>query len=831
MATAGSPVPITTKSLVDYARENDLPPAQTGASDWLRDLAISSSKWNEAYPYQLIVVEQQDDGSYAPKVATGGSWRYTFPIPPEALSISMPFAIQAHATLGGIVEEHNGAPFRMISLSGTTGVAFGRGDAPAPPTISFSDSIFAGTLAQASNTARALSQFQNGTTFQTNVIPRADTDDIAAQGKLTGYYQFRLLQWFFEAYAELKKTKAGRKARLAFAVWKDEAIYLVTPVSYEARKAVPRGLEWQYSIQFRGWKRIKLTAGNVESLNTYVPVQRDPSKLAKVLASVEAARAVLQGARNTILAIGGDVQNSLFTPMREVSLFCKDALSVPLSVADLADSIIQSTRDAVVDFRSTGNAVRNFPTNAERKFSQTSKNAAEIDASVSSLAAEQGDDPVRRPSRAAHPANSPFLSPSENFDYFSGIQVGDLHLTPAVSARIGAERARVRALTRLDFEQRRDAIAQTAAAFSNAIGLGHPTFNETYGLQAPTSQSIDKPTDEDFDVVYSLNQLVIEMNRFVVTNDNDPNSKIDSISYTAGLATRSGIAFRVPRSKFAVPFPYGSTLEMLSLRYLGDPNRWHEIAALNGLQTPFVDEVGFEQPLVTNGAGNSIMLNEATRLFVGQPVWLSSNAVSRETRRITKIDKLSGNSFMITLDGTADLERFTTIARATLQAFLPNTVNSQQVVYIPSDTEPKEQDFKTKTVVGVDAFDKLIAVGGIDLLLTPTNDLVVTADGDSRWSVGLTNITQQVRLALSVRQGTLNQHPGWGLPLGVGESIADIEAVDLIRRTQSMFAGNPTFTGVVAAKVNIAGPVARLALGISVAGTTQVIPVSADVPL
>jgi hypothetical protein len=400
-----------------------------------------------------------------------------------------------------------------------------------------------------------------------------------------------------------------------------------------------------------------------------------------------------------------------------------------------------------------------------------------------------------------------------------------------VASRIAAERARIRNLTRLDFEQRRDAIAKTAVVFSNAIGLGHPTINATYGVAAPASSSIDNPTDEDFDVIYALNTLVIELNRFVITSEVDPNSKIDTLAYTAGLASRSGIAFQIPRSKYAVPFPYGSTLEMLSMRYLGDPNRWHEIAALNGLQTPFVDEVGFELPLATNGAGNRIMLNTASQLFVGQPVWLSSTATTRERRRITKIDRLTSAMVMVTVDGAANLERFTTIARAILHGFQPNTVNSQQVVFIPSSTEPTTQNIKTRAVVGVDAFDQLISVGGIDLLLTPTNDLVITSDGDSRWSVGLTNITQQVRLALSVRQGALNQHPSWGFPLSVGESVADIQAVDLVRRAQAMFEGNPTFTGVVAAKIDILGPVARLGLGVSISGTSQVIPVSAEVAL
>jgi hypothetical protein len=270
---------------------------------------------------------------------------------------------------------------------------------------------------------------------------------------------------------------------------------------------------------------------------------------------------------------------------------------------------------------------------------------------------------------------------------------------------------------------------------------------------------------------------------------------------------------------------------MMSAKYLGTPDRWHEIAALNGLQSPYVDEQGFALALLTNGGDNEILVSDALHLFVGQPVFLSSDIVTREQRRITKIDHLAIDQHLITVDGDLDLDRFTTAAHALLEAFLPNTVNSQQVIYIPSDTEPKDtHDFKSSSVPGVNYYDTLIAVGGIDLLLTQTNDLIITPDGDTKWAVGLQNIVQKVRLALTVRQGTLLHHPEYGLPLAVGTSIADLSASDIVKAATAMFAGDPTFNGVTAASLNITGPTAALGLAVSVSGTSQVIPISVSVP-
>lgn len=175
--------------------------------------------------------------------------------------------------------------------------------------------------------------------------------------------------------------------------------------------------------------------------------------------------------------------------------------------------------------------------------------------------------------------------------------------------------------------------------------------------------------------------------------------------------------------------------------------------------------------------------------------------------------------------------RYSTMGEAILQSFLPNTVNSQQTIYIPSDQEPKTGDFRTTDIPGVDTQDELIAVGGADLLLSPRGDLVVTPDGDARWAVGLNNVVQQARLALGVRQGSLNQHPEFGLPLKVGQSVADLDPSEVIRAAEAMFANNPTFAGVSSAALKVADGVAQLGVNVIVASTGQVIPISAEVTI
>jgi hypothetical protein len=275
---------------------------------------------------------------------------------------------------------------------------------------------------------------------------------------------------------------------------------------------------------------------------------------------------------------------------------------------------------------------------------------------------------------------------------------------------------------------------------------------------------------------------------------------------------------------------YGSTLEMMAQRYLNDSNRWLELAALNGLQSPYVDETGFDLPLLVNGAGNTIMVADATSLFINQTVWIQADGQIRTKRHITSINSISANQNYVVLDGDANLDQYKTLAQATLHAFLPNTVNSQMLIYIPSDQVPREQDFRTGAIPGLNEFDSLIEVGGIDLLLTPDNRLVIGPDGDTKYSFGLTNIIQSVRLAFSVRQGTLLQHPSFGMPLQVGSSIADFSSSDVVRSLQQMFSNNPTFSGITAAQVNLTGGTAKIGIALAIATTNTIIPVSVQMP-
>lgn len=795
---------------------------------------IDPKRWNQSFPYQLLVVSKDGDGIYTIQST------FTLPIPPESLSISTPFAIVSSVTVGGIVEEHNGAPIRNITLSGTTGVLPLKGSATQLKDATLPQAIFAGTINAFTKTASAVGSLVGKSQESPNLVSDSDIANIdgsagftASPGITSGYYQFRLLQQYLEDYITLKKTLKGRDARLAFAMWKDQAVYLCTPTGFNVSRSAGQPLEYQYNLTFRAWKRIHINkATGDQAFDAFRSTPRNPNLLAKMLNKLTEARTVLQDARQTVLAVRGDVDHVLFEPLRSVILFVKDGIGVSLALVDLPDNIIKDLKSTVVEAITLKHGIDGLGA----EFSARGQAAVDDFNSIKNLSVSTGKsdtingEPVisfaNALSNRADPANKIFENPQDHPEFFSALNVGDIKPSPTLARKIVLERQRARNQTRLDFEKARDVIVQVLADFSDAVGAGNARYDATFG-RTPKPQN-RTPTQLDFDVMFSLNNVIMEFNRLAATGDTD-RFTINSIDVVAGLARQSGIAFTVPKGKFAVPFPYGSTLEKLSNRYLGDPNRWMEIAALNGLREPYVDEEGFDLPILTNGAGNQIIVSTSDDLFINQTVWISSNDTSRTKRRIVNLEKLSSTQTTVTVDGDADLSRFHLLAQPTLHAFLPDTVNSQQLIYIPSDRESTLQDNKTKSIPGIDEFDQLINVGGIDLLLTQSSDLAITPDGDCRLAIGLTNIVQKVKVTLETPQGTLLQHPNFGLKSAVGVSTADVSAQELLTSARDLFRDDSTFTGVTGVSVLKQGPVASITMAVGIRGSDQVIPITVQV--
>jgi hypothetical protein len=776
--------------------------------------SVDGTRWNKLYPYCLILAKAQ---SSAGGVTYNEVSRFILPIAPEQLQIQAPFAIVTTKTLGGVVEEHNGIPFKMIVASGTTGVwplRTAQSDALSAGGLG-NTGLLAGTIGAATQTSNAFNELVNGTAAAGLTGPQG------ADLHGTGYYQFRLLRIFLEQYAKAKRDGANAY-RLLFVPFKDEVAYVVSPVLFNMRKDATNPLKYRYDLQLRAWNEVP--SSSLENPSFELSTSAFDWNLGSILQKITAAQKLILSAVSMVNAFRADVQ-AVLNVVRQVILAVKLMVQAVIAIIDLPLQLYNDFKGMVleswkqVESLFTGTGPGTF------KGSFAAYSAGKQNATLSGRSFTNSPTLVNDAGITIDPSvlDAIFASPFTQMasEFLSTITIDKLSITPEMQKRIDTEVQRVQAFTTADFAKMRDTVQEAMVSIADTVGASDATFDATFANTHPTTTRT--PNLEDFNILFAINDVVDVLNQLSTMSSSANSTANVTADYIAGIASGSGIAFQKPMSKYAVPFPYDFTLEHLSRQYLGDSDRWMEIAMLNGLREPYVDEVGFDVTFLADGKQSQIVVNSATNLEIGQPVWIQSNFVGREKRHIVNITAISQDNIILTLDGPADLAKYKVKAGAYLHAFLPDTVNSQQLIYIPSDIAVQDNSELAK-VPGIDVFDDLLEIGGVDLLLTQDNDLAITNDGDCRLAYGMSAIVQRAKVALGTPRGTLFKHPTFGLPLQLGQSVADLDVKDLASACQNLFTGDTAFEGVTSVSVSQAGPAVNISLGLYVTG--QDLPIS-----
>ncbi len=826
--------------------------ARPSNSLWFHYVDLVPGRWDQLYPYRLIVIDtaannaivngSSDDLDVVGSTGTGSafisiqpmspSWIIQLPITPQQLSITDQFAINTSATLRGIMEEHNGVRFKIINASGSFGVWAGRpsGDSAPQTSPGILQSVFAGTLSAFSNLKdqvnSTINTFQTGHPANAPATKRPENFQGAAGFQSTGYYRAIAVQQFLEQYAEAKRNPRNATWRLVLDMPKTNQSFVVTPMQFTWQQNVTKPMEIMYNMQFKAWRRVNLDED--VTLNTPNNQPIDAGILQRILNTISQARNATSSALNLIAAVRSDLETPL-NVLRQTSLFVKGLAGVATSAADLpfqlqseyASSIKQSLNILNDSISQTVTDTKTLASLAAIKASAAPAEGLSLDSVANGQLGQSAQQ-----LQSIDPSNNVFAKPEANFTLMDQVPTSAMVLTPAQQSVVDEAIAESQSLTVDDLKQFRAVIQTLAVQLSNSFGTGSAFYNQVYGLPPPTPR-IQPITLDEYDLLQSLYDTMQSYDILTASNTIDSNETLSNMEYVAGLAADSDIAFSVPSAKVLAPVPFGLTIEGISLRYLGDAQRWLEIATLNNLRDPYIDENGFQLPLLSNATGRQVTIADASDLFLSQTIIMMSSTQTPSPRTILGIDMLSSTSFLITLDGLANLDNFVTADKAYMQAYLPGTVNSQQKIFIPSDLPaPNANDNGQIIQPSSTTGDPLTGLSKVDLMLTDTGDLAVNNFGDFRFSFGITNIIQALKIKMATSVGTVLTHPEFGLGLKAGISSADLDAKSLFKNINSLIQQDTRFAGLSSLQIFVNGPQLTISMGVQLAGKRGVYPVN-----
>ena len=781
-------------------------------------------------------------------------WAFSLPITPQQLQITTPYAISVLPSLRGIVEEHGGVRFKIINCSGTMGILPYKNSIGEKLTSSLGG-FFSGTIAAANNIATQFSSISRALGGSDGGV---DVTSIPGGYAGTGYAQALLLDQFLEQYAEAKKDPNNRTWRLAFDIPKQNQTFLVTPIQFTWNQSLESPGEVKYSFQLKAWKRIDLNSNSEAGPVNLLP-NVGPSILQKAINTISALRSTVAAASATIQAVNGDVRQ-VGNVIRTVALLVKEISAIPQTAADMSTNLVQELQSSLLQSRSiaasafpffnvstpasTGSTVPVVSSQTlignslGSAFSRSPADNLRVADQIAgqSFAANQGL-PIsavllgQLGSNAASlqandPVNHIFANPDLYPEFFDSIPVSSLNLTPVQQNKVDSYLATGSLVDINDLLEAKAYFINLVSLMANYYGKGNVTYAKIYRTP-PANVTTTPLTIEQFDTLNVFYNMIQAINNMTATQQIDDGRIQNALGFEAQIAQANGIPFSTAQSKVRAPVPFGLTIEQIASRYLGDPDRWVEIAALNNLQEPYIDENGFVLPLLSNATGRLINVSSAENLYIGQSVTIMAQNLPSTTRKITEIEQISTTNYLITLDGNDNLDIYTTAGLASMRAYLSGTVNSQVQIYIPT-TDVAPNDLRTRPVPMFSG-DNLVGLSKIDWLLNYNGDIALDAYGDFRLAGGLNNFIQALKLKFAEPFARNLRHPTYGAGISYGTSTADLDARGLYNQIATAILSDSRFGSINRLQLSLNGNVLTVNLAVTIANGNGILPINFNI--
>jgi len=739
-------------------------------------------------------------------------------IPPQSLNINVQFASSVQATNRGIVEENNGVVFRTITISGTTGLwkaRHGERDLKTPASGKFNLASIFPNAAQAITDLKTAAKRVIGSDGQSAKSANLPEEDL----RQTGYYQFWSLHNFFLEYAHNKKQRGANKLRLMFASPKDNITYIVTPVSFDLRRDSANPLLYRYSIQLRAWDVTSASA--VLSTLDEIPDGNKPFSLRDVAERIRRARKAINAASNVIKAVQSDVFEAL-NVVNQATLAVKDIVGVTYDLLDFAPTLKNSIDIMIASnkaqwsqiFQDRGfqpaliNSFRENGTGGNKATSDAKNgvgNNASENSAITSLKAQANGGLESSSSNSTNSAptgegSSNDLTDSassavigeflDNAELAEGTPLEDLGTLPeSLQKAIDDQIEGSQQITASDIYELAGKLKEISENISYSTGMMDETYTQLYGLPAPTV-SDRQPTDDDIllsaQIEDGRDAFLATLATGTVYGERKDNPFVDANSVLPDEAQ-----LPTPISAIPVFVQRGSNLDDMAKYYLGDANRAREIAIINELRAPYIDEEGFNMPIFLAN-DRSFVVNGRTNLVLNQPVRITGTGLKTTRRTILAIEDLGGGQFKVVVDGQPNLALYNPTTSPFLNARIPGTVGSGDTILIPTGNDP-DQPIAARSTSLLERMNYAEKTFRVDIALDETGDLAIGPDGDLSRSFGYKNAVQALQLAVTVEKGELEQHLDYGLPANIGDSLNGDVVSEINESVRASIISDPRF--------------------------------------
>lgn len=423
------------------------------------------------------------------------------------------------------------------------------------------------------------------------------------------------------------------------------------------------------------------------------------------------------------------------------------------------------------------------------------------------------------------------------YQVFNNMPIQDIDLTNEESDLIAQRTATVLQFSKRNFLDIKSNIRSYRDHLADLGNLSDSTYNGIYdrGTVVPETNS----NLADLNLLLTL-QKQLNVVDFILANLFAIDTAIDPFILAKANANNPDIKIGQYSSGSLVKINFGEDLPSLAKRFFGDASKWIDIALANGLKEPYIDEVGQELKLLSNGSGSQVNMpakdvfgiSNITKININQIVILQSSTIPfPDQRLVTGVKEVPvSGEIVVSLSGASDLNKFLAADNSTIRLFKPNTINSSQFILIPSP-KPLSNPRVDEIPWFLTGAAQDLKQTKVDISVSDTGSLQFTPNGDISLSYGLSNAIQAIKLKLLTEVGSNRYHPNFGLVNVIGTNTQDPTGIKtlLTNSITSQIQADSRFARVEGIDIRLSGPASTaytINLAVRLAGGSTVVPIS-----